>query len=123
MTQTLNSILGQPLPQQVSSVDLQSRDARRAPRRRVCVPGLIGFPGYRMTVPCRLLDMSSTGIGTMIIEDNARRRRSALELPDRILLIMTHERLEVDCLIRWRDGERFGAQFTSMTRRRIEKPL
>ena len=91
-------------------------EERRAPRRPVAVPGVISLPGYRLTVPCRIVDMSATGAGAVITLDQKARVRLARELPDRVVLRLPNDRLEVDCLIRWRNRERFGARFVSVTR-------
>lgn len=98
-------------------------EARQAKRRSMSVPALIGIPGYRLTIPCRILDMSATGFGTVLIADPKRRIREAHDLPDKLTLIVLHERTEMDCRIRWRAGARFGAQFTSRPRRRIARSV
>ena len=96
-------------------------DMRIAPRKRLMVPGLIGMPGFRLTVPCRVIDMSATGAGTALDVPPHFRIRLACDLPDQIMLILTCEHIEIDCEIQWRDGGRFGARFLSATRRRARE--
>jgi hypothetical protein len=100
-----------------------SPDGRRMPRKPMCMPALLGIPGYRLQIPCRVLDMSGSGFGTVLVIDPKRRIRTTHDLPDRLTLIMVHERTEIDCEVRWRAGERFGARFTSRTRPHVERPL
>ena len=87
-------------------------EARRAPRKRMTVPGLIGVPGYRLHVPCRVVDMSATGACAELVSPPGRNKQAA-ELPDRVVLILPHERVEVDCRVQWRQGGRFGVRFLS----------
>lgn len=98
--------------------EVEPEDLRSAPRKRLMVPGLIGMQGFRLTVPCRIIDMSATGAGTALEVPPHCRIKLACDLPDQIMLILTREHVEVDCVIQWRHGERFGARFLSATRRR-----
>lgn len=98
-------------------------ELRIAPRKRLMVPGLVGMSGFRLTVPCRIVDMSATGAGTELDVPPHFRIRLACDLPDQIMLILTREHIEVDCEIQWRHGERFGARFLSATRRRTREVL
>ena len=88
-------------------------EARRAPRKRVAVPGLIGVPGYRLTVPCRIVDMSATGACATLVVSPRERIRTAGELPDQVILVLRQDRVEIDCRVQWREGTRLGVQFLS----------
>lgn len=110
-------------PALIEAESHEPHELRIAPRKRLMVPGLIGMPGFRLTVPCRIIDMSATGAGTALEVPPGFRIRLACDLPDQIMLILTREHIEVDCEIQWRDGERFGARFLSATRRREREVL
>ena len=87
-------------------------EARRAPRKRVAVPGLIGVPGYRLHIPCRIVDMSAMGACAELVAPPDR-IKLASELPDRLILVLANDRVEVDCRVQWRAGRRLGVQFLS----------
>ncbi len=88
-------------------------EERRCPRRRVLVPGLINVPGYRLAIPCRVLDMSATGAGTVLDVGPRDRIKLARELPENLVLVLRHDRVEVDCRVQWRNGTHFGVRFLS----------
>lgn len=95
---------------------------RGAPRKKIMAHGFVGIPGYRLTVPCCVVDMSATGAGAMLCAAPQDRLRLARDLPDHVILHLAHDRIEVDCEIQWRQGDRFGARFTSIPRR-LERPM
>lgn len=101
----------------------QPIENRRSPRKASSVPALIGIPGARLTIPCRLLNTSGLGCGTVLTLDAKSRIRSTFDLPDTVTLIMPHERAEIDCVIQWRDGVRLGAVFKSRIRPHVARPL
>lgn len=91
-------------------------EERRCPRRRVLVPGVISVPGYRLTIPCRVVDMSAMGAGTILDVRPKDRIKLAKELPDNVVLILKQDRVEVDCRVQWRNGTHFGVRFMSRMR-------
>ena len=86
---------------------------RRARRRLVAVPGLIGLPGLRLVIPCFIREMSATGAQ---VDISHSRIHFAQDLPDQIVLVLVHDQVEVDGTIRWRDREHFGVSFRSLLR-------
>lgn len=96
----------------------ERRDLRAAPRKTLMIPGSVGIPGFRLAVPCRVIDMSATGAGAMLCVEPQDKLRVARDLPDCVVLHLPQDRIEVECEIQWRAGERFGARFLSPMRRR-----
>ena len=95
------------------AVAAKGADERRCPRRRVLVAGLISVPGYRLAIPCRVLDMSATGAGTVLDVRPQDRIKLARDLPEKLILVLKQDRVEVDCRVQWRDGTHFGVRFLS----------
>ena len=57
--------------------------------------------------------MSAMGACTILDVRPEDRIKLAKELPENIVLILKHDRVEVDCKVQWRDGTRFGVRFLS----------
>ena len=94
---------------------LPEGEHRRAARKMLAAQGLIGIPGFRLTVPCLIQDMSATGAQITILPTNSR-IRFAKDLPDEIVLSLLHDQVEVDGTVRWRDCKRLGIAFGSAFR-------
>jgi hypothetical protein len=92
------------------------REQRSAARKTLMVPGLVRIRGFRLMLPCRIIDMSATGAGAGLVE-SASRIRGAQDLPDAIVLTLVSDRLEVDGVIQWRNQSCFGVRFASLLRR------
>lgn len=90
-------------------------EKRRAHRRIENTAGKIKVRGYRMAIPCSMRNTSATGACVML--HSGRSLEVASHLPDSIVLVFEREFVEIDCKIVWRDGNRFGVQFTSSFRR------
>ncbi len=75
-------------------------------------PGLIGMPGFKLQVPCRIEDLSSKGARAAIL-DSPSRIRSSEHLPDNVVLVFTSDRTEVQGTICWRRGNTFGLRFST----------
>ena len=99
-----------------ASAEATGLEQRRAARKTLLVPGLIGLRGYRLTVPCKVLDMSATGAQSVLVVSPSRIRK-AQDLPDDVILVFVHDGVETDCVIRWRRGDRFGLRFLSAMRK------
>ena len=67
------------------------------------MPGFIGLPGYRMSVPCEILNVSAMGASVGLVHSRSR-IRLAEHLPDQIVLVFASERVEISGTIRWRAG-------------------
>ncbi len=87
----------------------------RAHRKALQRTGFVGIPGMRLRVPCTLLNMSATGARVVLLSSSSR-IQLAVHLPDEIILVLPSDRSEVSGLIRWRDDDKFGIQFTSAFR-------
>jgi len=84
-------------------------ETRRAPRRPSNGRGFVRVAGYRMNIPCRIVDVSATGARLLFTEANAG------HLPDRIVVAFL-DRTEVDAEIRWRKERECGVRFLSFFR-------
>jgi hypothetical protein len=91
------------------------KEQRRAVRKPLMSPGVIKLPGFRLTVPCVLAEMSSSGASASVTASGSRIRQAA-DLPDHVILVLANERMEVDGQIVWRSGNRFGVKLRSMLR-------
>jgi hypothetical protein len=94
---------------------------RREMRMPARAPGLIGMPGFKTQVPCRIEDMSSRGARAAILESSSR-IRSSEHLPDDVVLVFTADRMEVQGNIRWRRGNVFGMSFSAQFRKTERLP-
>lgn len=98
-----------------SPVSQAAPDQRRAHRRIERTAGLVKVRGYRISVPCCMQNTSATGACVTLKEGMAL--EDSTHLPDTVVLVFVRELVEIDCQIMWRDGPRFGVQFTSSFRR------
>ncbi len=101
--------------QHATPAESDSDEKRLAHRRVENTAGKIKVRGYRMSISCSLRNTSATGACVML--NSGRSLEVASHLPDSIILVFERELVEIDCKIVWRDGNRFGVQFTSSFRR------
>ena len=86
-------------------------EGRLAPRKAVVGQGVVRIPGYRMSLPCRLVNISATGACLRFLDVNA------CHLPDRIVVVFTADRTEIDATIQWRARHECGVHFVSLFRK------
>lgn len=86
-------------------------EGRLAPRKDVVGHGAVRIPGYRMSLPCRVVNTSATGARLELVGTNAS------HLPDRIVVVFTADRTEIDATIQWRTATECGVHFVSLFRR------
>ena len=86
------------------------RDGREK-RKATTLPGTITFPNMRVQVPCTILDMSGSGAQLGLTEASQKEFGDIDHLPDRIVLIMRADRMQVDSQIVWRRGVKVGVRF------------
>ncbi|MGD9806738.1 MAG: PilZ domain-containing protein [Hyphomicrobiaceae bacterium] len=90
-------------------------EERRAPRKETKAHGFVRVRGYRMNLPCRILDMSATGARLQFNDANAH------HLPDRIIVAFS-DHTEIDAEIRWRKERECGVRFVSQFRQLQARP-
>lgn len=82
-------------------------DERRiAPRTAQHLNAAIAVPGRPVALPARIVDMSASGARIELQDHGA-----AEDLPGRFVLVLQHDRSEVDCQIIWRTHAYVGALF------------
>jgi len=86
-------------------------EGRLAPRKEVVGLGAVRIPGYRMSLPCRVVNTSATGARLELVGTNA------CHLPDRIVVVFTSDRMEIDATIQWRTATECGVHFVSLFRK------
>lgn len=87
-------------------------ELRRATRDVRSMPVIVALEGYRLTVPCQILDMSATGARLRLLSSTSK-IQSADQLPDNVVIVLTIDRVEVSGAIKWRDRGNFGVRFVS----------
>ncbi|MEZ5817287.1 MAG: PilZ domain-containing protein [Hyphomicrobiaceae bacterium] len=93
-----------------------SAEMRLAPRKEVVGHGFVRVHGYRLNVPCRIVNMSATGALLELTDADAD------HLPDRIIVAFAGERTEIDAHIQWRMGQECGVHFVSLFRKMESRP-
>lgn len=91
-------------------------EGRRAPRKPQALPAYITAPGMSNIIPSRVIDMSATGAK---IELTPMGRSTGIPLgylPDRFVLVLRHDRMEVDCEIVWQEEWFLGLRFLGFPR-------
>jgi len=77
--------------------------------------GYIRVPGFRLSLPCRIVDTSAAGARLELSGANAH------HLPVRIIVVFPSERREIDAVIKWRTDRECGVQFESLFRQLQDK--
>ena len=92
-------------------------DNRRwAKRKSRNALGGIVFPGTTVPFSCTVLDISSTGARLEMMPDRYNAKASTESLPNEFVLLVTLDRIEVDCQSMWRRGSRVGVKFLGAVR-------
>lgn len=91
-------------------------DARGAPRKLQSLPAFVTSPEMASGVPARVIDMSATGARIELTPIGRAKGVPMSDLPERLLLVLRHDRMEVDCVTVWRDGWYLGLRFLGFPR-------
>ena len=94
----------------------ETSEGRRAPRKPQSLPAYITGPGMSNIIPARIIDMSATGAK---VELTPMGRSTGIPLgflPDRFVLVLRHDRMEVDCEIVWQEDWLLGLRFLGFPR-------
>lgn len=84
---------------------------RKARRKQTSLPGLITFKTMRMQIPCTIADMSGTGAQLRVTHATATAYNNLEDIPDRLILILRADRMQVDCEVKWRRKTSLGVRF------------
>lgn len=84
---------------------------QRQERKPVHIPAAIWLADRRLTLPCRVLNVSGNGAGVALSDPGAH--TATADLPENIVLLFCPDRVEIKAAVRWRTIERFGVRFTS----------
>jgi hypothetical protein len=79
-------------------------DRRSTARRKQLKAGIIAFHGRHSTLPCRVRDISETGV---------RLEVESTQCPDTFELLIELDGLEASCAVVWRRGSLVSVMFTS----------
>jgi len=107
---------GQPMQDELAAEAEQPAEGRRAPRKSHTLPAYLTGAGMTNVIPGRVLDMSATGAK---IELTPMGRASGIpmtDLPDRFILVLRHDKMEVDCETVWRKDWLIGVRFLGFPR-------
>ncbi len=91
-------------------------ESRRAPRKHQALHALVTSPEMANAVPARVIDMSATGAKIELTPMGRATGVPLTELPERFLLVLRHDRMEVDCELVWRDAWMLGVRFLGFPR-------
>ncbi|MBL8565261.1 MAG: PilZ domain-containing protein [Hyphomicrobiaceae bacterium] len=103
-------------PDPEPSAEEDTPEARRAPRKQQALPALVTSPEIANAVPARVIDMSATGAKVELTPMGRATGVPLTDLPGRFLLVLRHDRMEVDCELVWRDGWMLGVRFLGFPR-------
>jgi len=94
-------------------------DERRfAQRKARSLPAYILSERLTVAVPCVVRDLSSTGAKLEIVLGRDTPISSAEGLPDRFVLYIMVDEVEMDCTIAWRRHRLAGVRFAGIARHR-----
>lgn len=100
----------------VEDADDEQADGRRAPRKMQILPAYVTAPGMPNAISARVLDMSATGAKIELTPMGRATGIPMTELPDRFILVLRHDKMEVDCETVWRDEWLVGVRFLGFPR-------
>lgn len=96
-------------------------EERIAPRKPQSLTAYVTAPGMSNVIPARVVDMSATGAK---IELTPMGRSTGIPLgylPDRFVLVLKQDRMEVDCETVWQEQWLMGLRFLGFPRPTKEK--
>lgn len=91
-------------------------ETRRAPRKSHMLPAYVTAPGMANIIPARVLDMSATGAKIELTPMGRATGVPMTHLPDRFMLVLRQDKMDVDCEIVWREEWVIGVRFLGFPR-------
>ncbi len=94
----------------------EQAEGRRAPRKSQIMPAYVTAPDMANVVPARVIDMSATGAKIELTPMGRATGVPMTHLPDRFVLVLRHDKMEVDCETVWREEWNVGVRFLGFPR-------
>ncbi len=89
---------------------------RRSRRKDTALPAMLTFHNMRLTVPCTVADMSGSGAKLSFPTTMQQQFGDMEHLPDKCILVLKADRLQVDVQIMWRRQGKIGVRFLTPPR-------
>ncbi|MGD9783944.1 MAG: PilZ domain-containing protein [Hyphomicrobiaceae bacterium] len=99
-----------------SSTSAETAEGRRAPRKNHVLPAYITGTGMSNTIPARVIDMSATGAKVELTPMGRATGVPMTEMPEKYILVLKHDKMEVDCETVWRRDWMIGVRFLGFPR-------
>lgn len=98
----------------------ETPEARRAPRKSQTLPAYVTGAGMTSIIPARVIDMSATGAKIELTPMGRSTGIPMTHLPDRFVLVLRYDKMEVDCETVWRKEWFVGVRFLGFPRPQID---
>lgn len=89
---------------------------RRSRRKETALPAMLTFHNMRLTVPCTVADMSGSGAKLSFPSTMQQQFGDMEHLPEKCILVLKADRLQVDVQIMWRRQGKIGVRFLTPPR-------
>lgn len=99
-----------------ASVDAASIEGRGAPRKTTRSGAVLRFDTTRPQQPVTVQDISATGAKLLLVGMAKPAFGAVSTLPTEFKLVITVDRIEVDCKLAWQRGAEIGVLFQSAFR-------
>ncbi|MFM9938315.1 MAG: PilZ domain-containing protein [Hyphomicrobiaceae bacterium] len=86
---------------------------RRSRRKDTSLPAMLTFHNMRLTVPCTVADMSGSGAKLAFPATMQQQFGDMEHLPEKCVLVLKADRMQVDIQIMWRRTGHVGVRFLS----------
>ncbi len=106
----------QPRIEIAEETDEELAEGRRAPRKSQIMPAYVTSPEMANLIPARVVDMSATGAKIELTPMGRSTGVPMTHLPDRFVLVLRHDKMEVDCETVWREEWNVGVRFLGFPR-------
>lgn len=91
-------------------------DRRAAPRKAMCVPGLLRLVERHEPICCKVVDFSATGARVVLAGEQGLVNWEPSRAPAELTLVMRMDRTEADCKVAWLNENQIGLRFRSALR-------
>ena len=112
----ISKVLARPVAGPAVASDADER--RWAKRKARNLPAWLSSDRLQASVPCVILDMSSTGAKLEIGAGRQSPVASADGLPDSLALVIASDEIQVACKVAWRNGAQLGVRFSGISQPR-----
>ncbi len=84
---------------------------RRSKRKSTSLASMITFTGMRTSIACTVEDMSLSGAKIAFSKALLDTMGDMEHLPDRLVLVLRADRMQVQCEVKWRRAGKIGLRF------------